>query len=388
MSVITTRFLMRPVFHKFLKFWKVRRNFRHRRVWVGQADFEKIYKNRRHRFRSYQRQSFDPDMTYNQPANFQHGWTFSFLLCAGIIPEPSFRHFDPTLAGPMLDQTGPSGILLNRSHSLATVVCESDSPTSSRSAEDLAGKEKKAMRQMTQEEQRAQVMNFKPWFGWARNGPCVRRNTNSTYVPPSSYKTTFRIDMYSFTQLWYRMKKVNICCCCMSIICRSRLAKAKQNAWFGFMLITAQYAPEMKSDQLCLFDQFMYFGSATQKLCHIFRLFRLRFQLFEEFFGCLIFWGTVVRPGPFSSSTVRTSRDCCTQELACQQIGGMWLQNPLSCHPCLDCKLRIINDQIKNLRIFFCRKRAIFADFSKLSKINDKRKTLRFSHQYFAYMLL
>ena len=84
-----------------------------------------------------------------QPANFQHGWTFSFLLCAGIIPEPSFRHFDPTLAGPMLDQTGPSGILLNRSHSLATVVCESDSPTSSRSTEDLAEKEKKAMRQMT-----------------------------------------------------------------------------------------------------------------------------------------------------------------------------------------------------------------------------------------------
>ena len=149
MSVITTRFLMRPVFHKFLKFWKVRRNFRHRRVWVGQADFEKIYKNKRHRFRSYQRQSFDPDMTYIQPANFQHGWTFSFLLCAGIIPEPSFRHFDPTLAGPMLDQTGPSGNLLNRSHSLATVVCESDSPTSSRSAEDLAEKEKKAMRQMT-----------------------------------------------------------------------------------------------------------------------------------------------------------------------------------------------------------------------------------------------
>ena len=149
MSVITTRFLMRPVFHKFLKFWKVRRNFRHRRVWVGQADFEKIYKNKRHRFRSYQRQSFDPDMTYIQPANFQHGWTFSFLLCAGIIPEPSFRHFDPTLAGPMLDQTGPSGILLNRSHSLETVVCESDSPTSFRSAEDLAEKEKKAMRQMT-----------------------------------------------------------------------------------------------------------------------------------------------------------------------------------------------------------------------------------------------
>ena len=65
----------------------------------------------------------------------------------------------------------------------------------------------------------------------------------------------------------------------MSIIRRSRRAKAIQNARFGFMFITAQYAPEMKSDQLCLFDIFVYFGSATQKLCHIFRLFRLRFQL-------------------------------------------------------------------------------------------------------------
>ena len=138
----------------------------------------------------------------------------------------------------------------------------------------------------------------------------------------------------------------------------------------------------------CVYLTNLCISVVRHKNCHIFRLFRLRFQLFEEFFGCLIFWGTVVRPGPFSSSIVRTSRGCCTQELACQQIGGMWLQNPLSCHPCLDCKLRIINDQIKNLRIFFCRKRAIFADFSKLSKINDKRKTLRFSHQYFAYMLL
>ena len=31
------------------------------------------------------------------------------------------------------------------------------------------------------------------------------------------------------------------------------------------------------------FDIFVYFGSATQKLCHICRLFRLRFQLFEIF---------------------------------------------------------------------------------------------------------
>ena len=74
-------------------------------------------------------------------------------------------------------------------------------------------------------------------------------------------------------------EKANICSCCTSIIRRSRRAKAIQNARFGFMFITARYAPEMKSDQMCLFDIFVYFGSATQKLCHIFRLFRLRFQL-------------------------------------------------------------------------------------------------------------
>ena len=56
------------------------------------------------------------------------------------------------------------------------------------------------------------------------------------------------------------------------------------------MFITAQYAPEMKSDQLCLFDIFVYFGSATQKLCHIFRLFRLRFQLFENFLAAYNSW--------------------------------------------------------------------------------------------------
>ena len=54
----------------------------------------------------------------------------------------SFFFFDDTLAGPILDQAGPSGILLNRSDSPVSEVRESDSPTSS-----LAQKEKK-LRQM------------------------------------------------------------------------------------------------------------------------------------------------------------------------------------------------------------------------------------------------
>ena len=75
---------------------------------------------------------------------------FPFYYAPGSYLSQVFRHFDPTLAGPIFfhDQTGPSRILLNRSHSPATVVSESDSPTSSRSAEGLAEKEKKAIRQM------------------------------------------------------------------------------------------------------------------------------------------------------------------------------------------------------------------------------------------------
>ena len=49
------------------------------------------------------------------------------------------------------------------------------------------------------------------------------------------------------------MKKANICCCCMSIICRSRVAKAQQKASFGFISIIAQCVSDMKPDQLCLF---------------------------------------------------------------------------------------------------------------------------------------
>ena len=56
-----------------------------------------------------------------------------------------------------------SGILLKRSDNPASVVSESDSPTSSSSAEGLAEKEKKKQYdKWPQEEQRAQVLNIKP----------------------------------------------------------------------------------------------------------------------------------------------------------------------------------------------------------------------------------
>ena len=52
------------------------------------------------------------------------------------------------------------------------------------------------------------------------------------------------------------------------------MAVAKQKAWFGFMFITAQYAPKMTFDQLCFFEPiFMYLCCATHKLCHNFRKF-------------------------------------------------------------------------------------------------------------------
>ena len=46
----------------------------------------------------------------------------------------------------------------------------------------------------------------------------------------------------------------------------------------------------------------MYFGSATQKLYHIFRLFRLRFNLFGNFLAAYILVWAVVRPGPLTET--------------------------------------------------------------------------------------
>ena len=47
---------------------------------------------------------------------------------------------------------------------------------------------------------------------------------------------------------------------------------------------------------------FVYFGSATQKLYHIFRLFRLRFQLFENFLAAYFLVWAVARPGPLTAT--------------------------------------------------------------------------------------
>ena len=46
----------------------------------------------------------------------------------------------------------------------------------------------------------------------------------------------------------------------------------------------------------------MYFGSATQKLYHIFRLFRLRFNLFGNFLAAFFLVWAVVRPGPLTAT--------------------------------------------------------------------------------------
>ena len=54
---------------------------------------------------------------------------FLFYYAPGSFLSQNFRHFDPTLAGPILDQAEPSGILLNPSDSPACVVSVSDSPT-------------------------------------------------------------------------------------------------------------------------------------------------------------------------------------------------------------------------------------------------------------------
>ena len=87
-----------------------------------------------------------------------HGWTFSFLLCAGIISKPRFSSFPPYIGWTDLrSQPRPSRILLNRSDIPASVVSESDSPTSSGSAKGLAKKTKKQYEKWPQEEKKALV---------------------------------------------------------------------------------------------------------------------------------------------------------------------------------------------------------------------------------------
>ena len=171
---------------------------------------------------------YDPQLNYSiggnfniYPPTFSLDGRFTFYYAPGSFLSQNFRHSDPTLAGPILDQARPSG---------------------KQTLRQMAARRAKG----SSNEYQTMIRLGEEWSMYKgatrilRKCRCLLR------------KATFRICMYSFTHLWYRMKKANICCCCMSIICRSRMAKAKQNAWFGFMFITAQYAPEMKSDQLCL----------------------------------------------------------------------------------------------------------------------------------------
>ena len=66
------------------------------------------------------------------PPTFGMDGRFPFHYAPGSFPSQNFCHFHPTLARPISDPAGPSGILLNRSDSLASVVSENDSPTDPR----------------------------------------------------------------------------------------------------------------------------------------------------------------------------------------------------------------------------------------------------------------
>ena len=120
------------------------------------------------------------------------------------------------------------------------------------SAEGLARKEKKTIRQMAA--RRAKGSSNE-------NQTMIRLSEEwSTCKAQHEFYLNAAVFIEKRLQNWYvfihpsliQDEKTNICSCCMSIICRSRRAKANQNARFGFMFITAQYAPEMKSGQLCL----------------------------------------------------------------------------------------------------------------------------------------
>ena len=136
LSVITTRFLMRSVFPEFLKFWKFWGSFKDTEVYGGAGRFWE--KKTRHWFRSCQRQSLAVKLLM-----------FSFLLFAIFLFTMRWDHSQCkiflifTLHWLRSDQAGPMGILSNRFssyysnifNSSASVVCDTNSPTNSRSAE-------------------------------------------------------------------------------------------------------------------------------------------------------------------------------------------------------------------------------------------------------------
>ena len=136
LSVITTRFLMRTMFYKFLKILEILRKLqRHRSVWWGR---QILGKKTGHWFRSCQRQSLAVKLLM-----------FSFLLFAIFLFTMRWDHSQCkiflifTLHWLRSDQAGPMGILSNRFssyysnifNSSASVVCDTNSPTNSRSAE-------------------------------------------------------------------------------------------------------------------------------------------------------------------------------------------------------------------------------------------------------------
>ena len=65
-------------------------------VWVEQADtaYGAVTANHSTQIWPAVKLFNRPEFWY-LPTNFQHGWTFSFLLCAGIVPNAKFFSFSP-----------------------------------------------------------------------------------------------------------------------------------------------------------------------------------------------------------------------------------------------------------------------------------------------------
>ena len=159
---MTPRFLMQPVFHKFLKFRKFCKTFKETKVygWSRQKKSKKTKDtasgavNASHSTQIWpavklfnlniQLKLFNLNIHFNiHPPTFSMDGRFPFYYVQGSFPMQNFSHFHPTLAEPFSDQAGPSGILTYRPDSPASVVTDSDSPTRSRSSEGLQEMQKK-----------------------------------------------------------------------------------------------------------------------------------------------------------------------------------------------------------------------------------------------------
>ena len=123
---------------------------------------------------------------------------YPLFYALGSFSSQNFCRFNPTLAGPILDQAGPSRILLNWSDSPASVVRVMAQPAP---GQLRVWQKKKTIQQMTARGAQGSSNEYQTIIQLGEEWSLCKAQ-HKFYVNASLLrKATFRICMYSFTHL-------------------------------------------------------------------------------------------------------------------------------------------------------------------------------------------